>query len=82
LRSCELAWICYFLGKDRFVEAAAIGTNLSLSLMFEYFYFDGEQVEYLTPFKICDFCIAQRPTARFALGNRMNDFVIRLFRHF
>ena len=35
--------ICNFLGKGGFVEAAAIGANLSLRLMFEYFHFDGRQ---------------------------------------
>ena len=74
--------MCNFLGKGSFVEAAAIGANLSLRLMFEYFYFDRRQVEYLTPFITYGFCIAQRPTACFAFGDRMNDHVIRFIRHF
>jgi hypothetical protein len=52
--------ICNFLGKGSFVEAAAIGANLALSLMFEYFHFDGRQIEYLTPFMTFGLCIAQR----------------------
>ena len=51
-------------------------------VMFEYFHFDARQIEYLTPFIICDFCIEQRPTARFALCNRMDNLMISFFRHF
>jgi hypothetical protein len=74
--------MCNFLWKSSSVEAAAIGANLFLSPMFEYFHFDRRQVEYLTPFITCGFFIAQRPATRFAFGNRMNDLVIGLFRHF
>src|SRR5664280_1553314 len=74
--------MCNFLRKGSFVEAAAIGANLSLSLMFEYFHFDRRQVEYLTSFITCGDCIAQKSTARFAFYNRMNDQMIGVFRHF
>jgi len=56
--------------------------NLSFSLMFKYFHFDGRQVKYLTPFITCGSFIAQGSTACFAFGNRMNDLRIGLFRHF
>lgn len=50
--------ICNFLGKGSSVEATAIGADLALSLMFEYFHFDRRQIEYLTPFIIRCFNIA------------------------
>jgi len=79
--SSILDWIQNFLGKGSFVEAAAIGAGLALSLMFKYFYFDGRQIEYLSPFMSCGFCIAKRPTARFAFGNRMDYLVIWFLCH-